>query len=294
MKAKKEGQKPEFLSWNIGILKESFKRITIKDALLILILDALFYLLSGYFILFWLKRINEKMNSVYLPFDLASAGVEKMQQAAKDAQSFYYILILSFILLVAAIIFLSSLFKGMIWAKTTKTRITSRLLSKFLLLNFVWLASWIVIIFLISWLVQAESARTFLFGALLLSIYSTNLAYAFFMRDHTIKSLAKAIKLGFAKIHLLLLPFILIIGLFFVALLAGSLLKIDYYSLYAITKAYSFLGFEFTNSLAGMSAPEADFLIVTLISMLASPLALISAAFSRYYFSGLVDNLRGK
>ena len=294
MKTKKEGQKPKkpgFLSWNIGILKESFKRITLKDAILILILDALFYLFSGYLFLFWLQRINEKMESVYLPFDLASAGAEKIQQAAKDAQSFYYLLIFSFILLVIAVVFLSSIFKGIIWAKTTSTKITPKLMSKFLLLNVVWLGFWLVIMFLISWLVQVGSVRIFMLGAILISVYLTNITYAIFMREQTTKSLAKAISLGFAKMHIFLLPYAIMLALFYIALVASSLLKIDYYSLYAVNNLYAFLGFDFSNGFAGSAVLQANFLIALLVSLLANPLLLVCSLISRYYISTLVMHL---
>ena len=284
-------KKPNFLNWNYNILISSFKKIKLKDSILILVLDALFYIFSGYVFLFWLQRISEKMESVYLPFDLASAGAEQIQQAAKDAQSFYYLLIFSLVLLIIALIFLSSVFKGIIWAKTTNTKITPKLLSKFLLLNVVWLGFWLVLMFLILWLVQAESVRFFMLAAILLSIYLSGIAYAIFMREQTIRSLAKAIKLGFAKIHLLLLPYAIILALFYIALAASNLLRIDYYSLYAVNSLYAFFGFDFSNALASSAALQANFLIALLVSLLANPLLLIFAALARYYISTLAAEI---
>ena len=284
-------KKLNFLKWNYNILIYSFKKINIKSAVLILVLDALFYIFSGYLFLFWLKRISEKMESVYLPFDLASSSVETVQQAAKDAQSFYYLLVFSIVLLIIALIFLSSAFKGIIWAKTTNTKITAKLLSKFLFLNAVWLGFWIVLMFLILWLVQAESVRIFMLGAILLSFYLSNIAYALFMREQTIRSIAKAIKLGLAKIRLLLLPYTTMLALFYIALLASNLLRIDYYSLYAVNSLYSFFGFDFSSGLAGSAVPQVSLLITLLASMLANPLILACSLISRYYASSVVKEI---
>lgn len=281
-------KKSSFLEWNSNILISSLKKIKLKDVILILVLDALFYILSGYFFLFWLQRMNQKMESVYLPFDLASASIEQVQQAAKDAQSFYYLLIFSIVLLIIAVIFLSSAFKGIIWAKTTNTKITAKLLSKFFLLNAIWLGFWLTLIFLILWLVQVESVRIFMLGAMLISAYLTSLSYAIFMREQTVKSLAKAIKLGFAKLHLILPPYLIILALFYLALAASNLLKIDYYSLYFLNSLYAFLGFDFSSAIAGSAALQANFLIVLLVSLLANPLLLACFLISRYYISALV------
>lgn len=286
-----KNKKSSFLNWNYDILISSFKKIKLKDASLIIILDALFYLLSGYFFLFWLQRINQKMESVYLPFDLASASVDNVQRAAKDAQSFYYLLIFSIVLLIIAVIFLSSALKGIIWAKTTNTKVTFKLLSKFFLLNVIWLGFWIILLFLILLLVQVESVRIFMLGAILLSIYLSNIAYSIFMQEQSIKSLAKSIRLGFAKIHLILPPYIAMLALFYIALLASNPLKIDYYSLYSVNNLYAFLGFDFSSAIAGSAALQANITIMLLVSLFVNPLLLACFLISRHYISALVSDI---
>ena len=285
-KTKKAG----YLAWNIHILASSLKKIKLKDASLIIVLDALFYLLSGYFFLFWLQRINQKMESVYLPLDMASASVDNVQRAAKDAQSFYYLLIFSIILLVIAIIFLSSIFKGIIWAKTTSTKITPRLISKFFILNALWLVFWLLLMFAVLWMVEAGYARLFMFAALLASAYFTGILYSVFMRSQKIMSFANALKLGASKIRIFALPYLLVIGFFYLALLLGNLARLDYYTLSALIKAYGALGFDFSSALEAV-APQANFMIALLISLLANPFLLISVAISRYYVSALVAEI---
>lgn len=285
-----KSKKPNFLSWNINVLLSSLKKIRLKDIALILFLDALLYIFSGYIFLFWLRRISEKMESVYLPSDLASAGIENVQQAAKDTQSFYYIVIFSLLLLIAAIIFLSSIIKGAIWARTVGAKITSKLISKFFMLNFLWLGFWLLLMLLILLLVEEEFIKSFMLGALMLSAYFTGILYAVFMRSQKIMSFANALKLGASKIHIFALPYLFILGFFYLALLLGNLAKIDYYTLSALIKAYSAFGFDFSSALE-VVAPQANFLIVLIISLLANPFLLVSAAISRYYVSALVMEL---
>ena len=286
-------KKPNFLNWNYNTLISSFKKINIKDAVLILVLDALFYIFSGYIFLFWLQRINEKMESVYLPFDLATAGVEKVQQAAKDAQSFYYLLIFSIILLVIAVVFLSSIFKGIIWAKTTSTKITSKLISKFFMLNFLWLGFWFVLIFLISWIVDIKYALAFMAASVLMGFYFTNNLYPLFMINPSIKSIKSSLKLSITKIHLFLLPYALIFIGFYLALFVSSLTKLDTFSAALAQKIYGFLGFSFGAAgalgLPAVSGPELA--IGLLVGILANPLLLLFAALARYYISTLAAEI---
>ncbi|MBI2124336.1 hypothetical protein HYT92_00955, partial [Candidatus Pacearchaeota archaeon] len=113
-KTKKQG----FLTWNYEILKTSFKNIN-QDILFIIILDFLFYIASGYLVILWITRITEKINSINLQPDFSPAAI---QQLSKDTQMFYYVVEFSFVMLLVAIIFLASILKGIIWAKTIKAK----------------------------------------------------------------------------------------------------------------------------------------------------------------------------
>jgi len=104
----KKSQKFNFLDWNNKILLDSLRKIDL-NIIWMVILDAVFYFLSGYLFIFWLQRIQEKMAAFNLPQDVISLGYEKTQQLVSEAKSFYYLLIFSFILLLITIIFLISL-----------------------------------------------------------------------------------------------------------------------------------------------------------------------------------------
>src|SRR3989338_10943080 len=130
-----------FFEWNSKVLVSSLKKIDL-DITLITFLDILFYSISGFMIVIWLQRIQAKMLGFVMPADIMALGYEKAQQLLNNARTFYLLIIFSFILLLIAIIFFASIFKGIIWAKTTNTKISIRLLSKFLCLNLFWMGFW--------------------------------------------------------------------------------------------------------------------------------------------------------
>lgn len=216
-----------FLEWNNSILVNSLKKINF-DIILIIILDNLFYFLSAYFFIFWFKRIQEKMAAFNVPADVMSLGYEGAQQLISDAKAFYYLLIFSFILMLVAVIFIASIFKGIIWAKTTKTKITFGLISKFLALNLMWMGFWFLAVFLVSWLVQPASALLFMAMAIILGLYFTNTLYSIFMKEQKLRAVIGAVKLNITKIHLFLLPYAVMLLLFYVIMKLGSLLKFRY------------------------------------------------------------------
>ena len=226
MKASKI-KKSNFIEWNNDVFVSSMKKINIS-IILILVLDALFYFLSGYLIIFWLQRIQAKMAAFNLPTDVVSLGYARAQQLVGEEKSFYYLIIFSVILVLIAVIFLASILKGIIWAKTTNTKISFALISKFLGLNLIWMSFWFLVVFLISWLVQPASAPIFMVIAIILGIYFTNTLYTLFMKEQSFKSILSAVKLNIVKIHLFLLPYLIIILLSFIILRLSNLLKFSY------------------------------------------------------------------
>ena len=223
----KKPKKSNFIEWNNDIFVYSMKKINL-NIILIVILDALFYFLSGSILIFWLQRIQAKMAAFNLPTDVISLGYERAQQLVAEVKTFYYLIIFSFILILIAIIFLASIFKGVIWAKTTKTKISLRLISKFLGLNLIWMGFWFILVILISYLVEPALAPRFMIAAIILGIFFTNTLYTIFMKKNELKSIIDSIKLNIAKIHLFLLPYALIYLFFYILVRLTSLLSPKY------------------------------------------------------------------
>ena len=220
-------KKSNFLEWNNLVLTSSIKKIDI-NIFLVIILDALFYLLSGYLVIFWLQRIQAKLAGFNLPSDVTAIGVEKTQQLVREAKAFYFLLIFSFLLLLIAIIFLASILKGIIWAKTTKTKISFGLISKFLGLNLIWMSFWFAAVFLVSWLAEPAMTPILMVIVIILGLYFTNTLYTIFMKEQKISSIIGAVKIGIKKAHLFLLPYSVILLLFFVIVNLGRFVNTGY------------------------------------------------------------------
>lgn len=216
-----------FLEWYNNILISSLKKINF-GIVLIVALDFLFYAALGYISTFWLQKIQAKSAAFYLPPDISSLGQEQMQKLLPEMQTFYYQLIFSFVLVTIAIIFLASIVKGIIWARTTRTKITAKLISRFLLLNLLWMGFWFLLLILVSLIATSTSVQIFRLAIIAIGLYFTNILYTIFMKEQRLKSIVEAIKLGIAKIHLLLLPYFLVLLLFFILANISNLLTFSY------------------------------------------------------------------
>jgi len=271
--------KSNFLEWNNQVLVSSIKKIDF-NILLITILDALFYFLSGYLVIFWLQRIQAKMLSFNLPTDVSVLGVERTQQLAAEAKAFYYLVVFSFILLLIAIIFLASIAKGIIWAKTTKTKISFALISKFLVLNLIWMGFWFAAVFLASWLVEITTATKFMVIVIVTGLYFTNTLYTIFMKEQNFKSITKSIKFNFTKIKLLVTPYLIFFIFLFIISNLSALTKLNQSVFSLLINLYGFIGIN--------AISQFEIQIILLVSLLVNPLFLLSFAIFRYYVSTLV------
>lgn len=223
-----------FIEWNNNIFVKSFKKMDF-GILLIIILDSLFYLTAAGLFFLWDKFMKAKAAAINLPADpneivntLTSLGPEKAQQLASEVKSYFFLLLFSFIAVVILVIFLAGIFKSIIWAKTMKTKISLKFMSGFLLLNVIWMGFWAVIIFLISYIVNPGSVPTFFLIAFIVAVYFTNILYPIFMRKQRLNSIASAIRIGIAKIHLFVLPNLIIFLVLLILTWAASKLTFNY------------------------------------------------------------------
>ncbi len=243
----KNKTKLNFIEWNNKVLASSIKKISL-GIFLIIILDILFYAISGFIVAAWYGQVKARMESTSLPSaeSLAALGAQKAQQAVTEARAFMLFLIFSIILLVTAIIFLASIIKGIIWAKTTRTKVTFQLISKFLALNLIWMTFWVALLVLISIIIQQRPLTTisdpknpglvfqftnthlYVIIIILMSSYFTNTLYSIFMSNKKIGSILEAIKIGISKIHLFLLPYAVILLLLFIFIRLSGMLSFRY------------------------------------------------------------------
>ena len=223
--------KSNFMEWNSNVLISSIKKINL-NIFPIVFLDAMFYFLSGYAVMFWVQRVQSKMASFYMPQNLFALAPEAAKQLASEVKGFYYLIVISLLLLAVAIIFLASILKGMIWAKTTGTKITFRLISRFFIANLAWMGFWIMRVFLISYLAAPEHTPSLMIAAVIFGIYFTNTFYALFMKEQSFRAILNAVRLNVTKFHLFLLPYAAICLVFYIIMKLGNLLEFRYSSVF--------------------------------------------------------------
>jgi len=223
-----------FIEWNNNALTNSFKNMDFS-LLLIIILDSIFYFMAAGSYFLWDRFMKAKAAAINLPSDpneivntLTALGSDKAQQIATEVKSYFFLLLFSFIALLIFVIFLASIFKGIIWAKTTKTKISLKFISGFLLLNVIWMGFWAVLIFLISFIMNPSSVPIFIFISFLLGVYFTNILYPIFMRKQKLNSIGSAFRLGITRAHLFVLPNLIIFLILFILVWAADKLTFNY------------------------------------------------------------------
>ena len=219
--------KSNFMEWNSNVLISSIKKINL-NIFPIVFLDALFYFLSGYAVMFWVQRVQSKMASFYMPKNLLALAPEAAKQLAGDVKEFYFLIIISIILLLIAIIFLASILKGIIWAKTTATKISLRLISGFFIVNLAWMGFWIAIVFLTAYLAEPAYAPNLMAAFIIMGAYFTGILCTIFMKERRFRSILHAVRLGASKFRLFLLPYAAILLLLYVLIRLGNFLKFKY------------------------------------------------------------------
>ncbi len=194
------------IRWNRNVFLSAMRRIGF-NIFLIVFLDALFYFSSAFLVSFWYAGIIKKIAGFKVPADILSLSVSQIDELAREAAYLRYFIIGSFIILILAIIFFSSILKGVIWARTAKTKITFALISKFLLLNLIWMGFWIAVM-LLAFIFMDPAAMTGLMMVLsALAAYFTGTLYSIFMKTQKLSSMKECLKLNALRVKLLALPY---------------------------------------------------------------------------------------
>jgi hypothetical protein len=221
-----------FMDWNNDIFVKTIKNID-KNIIITVMLDITFYFMSALIVIFWFTRIQDRILAFNLP-NLGSVAPEQANILLGEVRSFYYLIIFSFILVLAAIIFLASIFKGIIWAKVTKTKPTMHLISKFLVLNVIWMGFWFLLLLITSLTVMPPSIPAFILAILATSSYLTNNMYPMFMNKPLLKTIMHSIKFSIKKIKWFILPYAVIFLTSFIIVRAGIFISFQY-SAYLLT-----------------------------------------------------------
>ena len=219
-------KKEEYFKQSYDIFLNSFKKIDLK-IFPIVFFDLVFYSLIPLIAINSLNVIQKKAMSIDLGQSLLQMGAENAQALAANLKGFLFLLIGMMLLMLLVIIIDLSIFKGLAWGFTLKKKFSFNYFLRFFLLNLFWLGTLAVLMFLIGLTFKGEPLMLggiyFQAGASSIYIlilmaawaYFTNIIYVLFLKDEK-KAVRKALKLGFTKIHLFVLPYAVLIAIFVV------------------------------------------------------------------------------
>jgi hypothetical protein len=288
---KKTKKNLNFISLHQKALKDSFKRIDLSF-IWIIIADMLFYLASGYLIIFWLQRIQDKIQSFNLPSNIDAVSAQASQQLGDQIVQLNLTIRVSAVLLVVAVIFLAAIIKGFVWSRTSKTKFNFNFLSRFLVLNLIWMGILSALVYLVLFFIKSGLVFLFLIAILPLYSYLTYGVYGNFMKRQRFSESFSSIRISFRKIHYFIVPFIATVVLWLAALWLTALVRLDGVLFAAAARIYSLGGLDYSVFTISPLVPPVGMMVAIAVSVLANPLLRIITAFSRYYYDSLNSEVK--
>jgi hypothetical protein len=153
------------------------------------------------------------------------------QQAANtlltSVKGMFSFLVISMILFAIIIIISWTLFKGLIWTITTNKKFSTEFFMKFLKLNLIWLPAWFLLMFLFALIIKPTIAPIYMLITLVIAFYFTNILYPLFLKTNKIKVIKESFRLGIKKIHQFIMPYTIIIVLFFIISKSYNLITLN-------------------------------------------------------------------
>tara|TARA_Y100000310_G_C20593826_1_gene769481 strand:+ start:486 stop:1235 length:750 start_codon:yes stop_codon:yes gene_type:complete len=216
----------DILKQNYNIFIDSIKRINLK-IFLILGLEFLFYftfMLAGNFLI---KIVEEKTANVDLTQNLMGLNQQAANTLLTSVQGMFSFLVISLILFAITIIISWTLFKGLIWTITTNKKFSMKFFMQFLKLNLIWLPAWFLLMFLFAIIIKPTMAPIYMLITLATAFYFTNILYPLFLKKNKIKIIKESFRLGIKKIHHFIMPYAIIVVLFFIISKSYNLITLN-------------------------------------------------------------------
>ena len=192
----------------------SFFRKIDKRVIYIALFDLLFFaiLMTGLFV--WNNKVMEKTNEISpdLLENPANLSPENAAETAALIKGFVVSVIACTLLLLVFLLIVWSFSRGIIWNMVFKKGFTFKYYRKFLLLNLLWFAAWLIPVVLIIASLKRKPSAMVLLIIFVLFCYLTALIYIIFTKNNLIwESIKEVFKLGFGKIQFFILPCIFLI-----------------------------------------------------------------------------------
>jgi hypothetical protein len=154
--------------------------------------------------------IADRSNDVNLPSTIAQVGEQQAQQILGQIRGFYFLLILTPIIIFLLLTIFWSLFKGLNWSIALKKKFDLKYLKKFTLLNLAWFLILSLLIFLASTGTKQNVTPIFILVIILIAVHLTNILYVLFTQESSLKAVKKTFKMAITKIHYFILPYAVI------------------------------------------------------------------------------------
>ncbi len=204
-----KGEK-HYLKNSYKLFINSFKKINIK-IFFIMFFDLVFYAMATLISITTFNLIKKKALAVDMPQNILQLGAENIEKTMLDLRAFLFLLIGMIILMFLIIIIDWSIFKGLSWGITLKRKFNFKFFLKFFLLNLVWWGVFIFLLIAVSNVFRQSVIPIYIIVLTLIWIYFTNIIYTLFVKEEKFKSVKKAFKIGFTKIHYFILPYTVLI-----------------------------------------------------------------------------------
>jgi len=217
-----------FIKQNYKWFINSFKDINIKF-FLIIIIDLIFYYLFFQAGNFLMRKLQLKAENVDLSSNILNLNQEAAASVLTSVKGFFFFIIFAFLFFILFIVINWTVLKGLIWNLTTNRKLNLKFLKKIFLLNLIWLPSWIILLLLIVFGVTATSSPLFIIIILLLAVYLSNILYPLFMGNNKLGMIKKTFSVGITKIHHFIIPYTVIVILFFIILQIYRLIAANMY-----------------------------------------------------------------
>ena len=201
-----------YFLWNIEILKKSLKSIDFNIFLEIL-LDLFFYSFISFLLYAIVNKINKIQNSINLPKDLASQSAEIIKQASQAANDYYITLIFSIVLFGIILIAAAGIIKGIIWVLTAKIKISFSYILKFFVMNSILMGAWFLLSLAVFFIMNPAAASNIIILLTIILVYAGINSSILFVKEQKIgiiKSIKSGLKLSINKIHLFILPYLIV------------------------------------------------------------------------------------
>ena len=206
-----------FFERNYSSFINSFKKIGFNTAYMAFY-DALFYSISSLFAYLGFKYIEKKASAFNLPENIMDLSLQEAESLAANLKGFFFLIIFLVIFLILLMILNWSLFKGLSWSLAVKRKFDFKFFKRFLLLNLAWLPIWILLLFFVIIGINPDSILYFIMVVLAIAAYLTNILYALFLKENNFKTIKKAFKIAFAKMHFFVIPYIIAVFLPYILL----------------------------------------------------------------------------